>query len=98
MLRKGSAVTSALKKTSSTHSTNRLLHLDAYSMRPYQDEMAKPSTKVLFTAGTDFLGGKIARQGGKNELSAQLELLLLSVSAAERKNLIKCSPTFNPQR
>jgi hypothetical protein len=39
----------------------------------------------------------IARQGGKNELSAQLELLLLTLYMLEPKNLIKCSPTFKPQ-
>ena len=50
------------------------------------------------------LGGKgitfsveMARQAGKNELSAQLELLLLTLYMADPKNLIKCSPTFKPQ-
>ena len=40
---------------------------------------------------------EIARQGGKNELSAQLELLLLTLYMAEARNLVKCSPTFKPQ-
>ncbi len=40
---------------------------------------------------------EIARQGGKNELSAQLELLLLTIYMIEPQNLIKCSPTFKPQ-
>jgi hypothetical protein len=40
---------------------------------------------------------EIARQGGKNELSAQIELLLLTLYMTETKNLIKCSPTFKPQ-
>jgi hypothetical protein len=40
---------------------------------------------------------EIARQGGKNELSAQLELLLLTLFMTEPKNLVKCSPTFKPQ-
>jgi len=40
---------------------------------------------------------EIARQGGKNELSAQLELLLLTLYMAEPQNLVKCSPTFKPQ-
>ncbi|MBI2850268.1 MAG: hypothetical protein HYX80_04395 [Chloroflexi bacterium] len=50
------------------------------------------------------IGGKgltfcieIARQGGKNELSARLELVLLTFSRTKPKNLIKCSPTFRPQ-
>lgn len=40
---------------------------------------------------------EIARQGGKNELSAQLELLLLTLHITDNKHLIKCSPTFRPQ-
>jgi hypothetical protein len=40
---------------------------------------------------------EIARQGGKNELSAQLEMLLLTLFITEPWNLIKCSPTFKPQ-
>jgi len=40
---------------------------------------------------------EIARQGGKNELSAQLELLLLTLHITEPRNLVKCSPTFKPQ-
>jgi len=40
---------------------------------------------------------EIARQGGKNELSAQLELLLLTLFMAKSQNLVKCSPTFKPQ-
>ncbi len=40
---------------------------------------------------------EMARQGGKNELSAQLELLLLTLFMNEAKNLIKCAPTFKPQ-
>ncbi len=40
---------------------------------------------------------EIARQGGKNELSAQLEMLLLTLYIAESRDLIKCSPTFKPQ-
>ena len=40
---------------------------------------------------------EIARQGGKNELSAQLEVLLLTLNIARARNLVKCSPTFKPQ-
>ncbi len=40
---------------------------------------------------------EMARQGGKNELSAQLELLLLTLYMAKPQNLVKCSPTFKPQ-
>jgi hypothetical protein len=40
---------------------------------------------------------EIARQGGKNELSAQLELSLMIMSIGQPNNLVKCSPTFLPQ-
>ncbi len=41
---------------------------------------------------------EISRQGGKNELSSQLELVILTMHAGEAPmNLIKCSPTFKPQ-
>jgi hypothetical protein len=40
---------------------------------------------------------EIARQGGKNELSAQLEMLLLTIYLAKGGNAIKCAPTFKPQ-
>jgi hypothetical protein len=40
---------------------------------------------------------EIARQGGKNELSAQIETTLLAVFHEESKNLVKCSPTYKPQ-
>lgn len=40
---------------------------------------------------------EMARQAGKNELSAQLEVLLLTLYMSESQNLVKCSPTFKPQ-
>lgn len=40
---------------------------------------------------------EISRQGGKNELSAQLELFLLTLSMAGGGDMIKASPTFRPQ-
>jgi hypothetical protein len=40
---------------------------------------------------------EIARQGGKNELSAQLELALLVSYMATGGSIVKCSPTFKPQ-
>ena len=40
---------------------------------------------------------EIARQGGKNELSAHLEVLLLTLYMAGGGSLVKCSPTFRPQ-
>ncbi len=40
---------------------------------------------------------EIARQGGKNELSAHIEVLLLTMFMAKGGDLIKTSPTFKPQ-
>jgi hypothetical protein len=39
----------------------------------------------------------VARQGGKNELSAQLEVLLLTAHILIDADAIKCAPTFEPQ-
>ncbi len=71
--------------------------LAARKLRPYQQEIALAIlNSVLGRKGLTF-SVEIARQGGKNELSAQLELLLLTLFMAEPQNLIKCSPTFKPQ-
>jgi hypothetical protein len=64
---------------------------------PYQKEIAVAVLdSVLNKKGLTF-SVEIARQGGKNELSAQLELLLLTFNIRKAKNLVKCSPTFKPQ-
>jgi hypothetical protein len=66
-------------------------------LRPYQREPAFAILdSVLGRKGLTF-SVEIARQGGKNELSAQLELLLLTLHMAHPQNLVKCSPTFKPQ-
>ena len=66
-------------------------------LRPYQAEVAK----ALLASIQDNLGltfsVEIARQGGKNELSAHLEVLLMTMFMAAGGNAIKCSPTFKPQ-
>ena len=60
-------------------------------------EVAKAvAHSVLNRKGLTF-SVEIARQGGKNELSAQLEVLLLTLFIARGGNAIKCSPTFKPQ-
>jgi len=67
------------------------------SLRPYQREVALAVLDSVFGRKGLTLSVEIARQGGKNELSAQLELLLLTLYMAEPVNLVKCSPTFKPQ-
>jgi len=66
-------------------------------LRPYQREVALAILDSVFGRKGLTFSIEIARQGGKNELSAQLELLLLTLYMAEPQNLVKCSPTFKPQ-
>jgi hypothetical protein len=66
-------------------------------LRQYQTEIAKAVIdSILGKKGLTF-SVEIARQGGKNELSAQIELFLLMFFTDKTRNLIKCSPTFKPQ-
>ncbi len=67
------------------------------TLRPYQLEVARAvADSVVNRRGLTF-SVEIARQGGKNELSAQLEVLLLTLFIEKGGNAIKCSPTFQPQ-
>jgi len=66
-------------------------------LRPYQREVALAVLGSVFGKKGLTFSVEMARQGGKNELSAQLELLLLTLYMPEPKNLVKCSPTFKPQ-
>ena len=66
-------------------------------LRPYQQEIAKAVIDSVLHGKGLTLSVEIARQGGKNELSAHLEVLLLTLYMARGENLIKCSPTFKPQ-
>jgi len=66
-------------------------------LRPYQQEVAKAVIDSVQNRKGLTLSVEIARQGGKNELSAHLEILLLTLHMANGGNLVKCSPTFKPQ-
>lgn len=66
-------------------------------LRPYQQEVAKAILDSVINKKGLTLSVEIARQGGKNELSAQLEVLLLTMYMAKGGNAVKCSPTFKPQ-
>jgi hypothetical protein len=66
-------------------------------LRPYQVEIGGAVfDSVMRRRGLTF-SVEIARQGGKNELSAQLEVLLLALFIGRGGNLVKCAPTFRPQ-
>ncbi len=66
-------------------------------LRPYQQEVAKAVMDSVQNGKGLTFSMEIARQGGKNELSAQLEVLLLTLYMDAGGSLIKCSPTFKPQ-
>ncbi|MEE8373138.1 MAG: hypothetical protein V3R87_05455 [Dehalococcoidia bacterium] len=66
-------------------------------LRPYQLEVARAVLDSIQGRKGLTFSVEIARQGGKNELSAQIEVLLLTLFIAKGGNAIKCSPTFKPQ-
>jgi hypothetical protein len=66
-------------------------------LRPYQIEAGHAILdSVAHSRGLSF-SVEIARQGGKNELSAQIEAVLLAANASRDADSIKCAPTFDPQ-
>lgn len=66
-------------------------------LRPYQLAVgAAVLESILHRKGLTF-SVEIARQGGKNELSAQLEVLLLTLFVSRGGDAIKGAPTFKPQ-
>ena len=66
-------------------------------LRPYQREIMLAVLESVFARKGLTFSIEIARQGGKNEISAQLELLLLTLHMNKSRNIIKCAPTFKPQ-
>ncbi|MEX0785123.1 MAG: hypothetical protein WD939_00655, partial [Dehalococcoidia bacterium] len=66
-------------------------------LRPYQVEAGRAILdSILCGRGLSF-SVEIARQGGKNELSAQLEAFLLTLNMLREVDGVKCAPTFEPQ-
>lgn len=66
-------------------------------LRPYQQEVARAVLNSIQEKRGLTFSVEIARQGGKNELSAQLEVLLMTMFMGKGGNSIKCAPTFKPQ-
>ncbi|MBI4197632.1 MAG: hypothetical protein HY533_00800 [Chloroflexi bacterium] len=68
-----------------------------HTLRPYQIEVGRAILdSILHRKGLTFTV-EMARQGGKNELSAQLEVLLLTLFMAQGGNIVKAAPTYVPQ-
>ena len=66
-------------------------------LRPYQDRIAEAVLdSVQGRKGLSF-SVMIARQGGKNEVSAWIEAFLLSAYVRSNVTAIKAAPTFYPQ-
>ncbi len=66
-------------------------------MRPYQLEVARAILASVERRDGAIFTVMMARQMGKNELSAQLEAWLLRALQGEEASLVKASPTFRPQ-
>ena len=68
-----------------------------HGLRPYQQEIATAVIdSVRHRKGLSF-SVMIARQGGKNELSAHIEAYLLTAFSQVGGAAIKAAPTFDPQ-
>ena len=66
-------------------------------LRPYQATVARAVLRRVFAGEGGSISVEIARQGGKNELSAQIELALLLSRQLRGGTIVKCAPTFEPQ-
>jgi hypothetical protein len=67
------------------------------TVRPYQELVYETVlASVRAGAGRTF-SVMVARQGGKNELSARLELAMLCSHVLKDVDAVKCAPTFSPQ-
>lgn len=66
-------------------------------LRPYQAEIARAILARVAARAGGSLSVEVARQGGKNETSAQVELLTLVAHADAGGALVKCAPTLHPQ-
>src|SRR5688572_11701507 len=66
-------------------------------LRPYQRVVARAVRDSVNAGDGRTFSVMVARQGGKNELSAQLEISLLHSHANQDLDAVKCAPTFSPQ-
>ena len=71
--------------------------LERYRLRPYQVEAARAVLDSVFNRRGLTISVEMARQGGKNELSAQLEAFLLVANMLRDVESVKCAPTLEPQ-
>ena len=67
------------------------------SLRPYQEEAAAAIIESVWQRLGLTFTVVMARQAGKNELSARVERALLVAYSHRRIDAVKCAPTFEPQ-
>ncbi|MDP9236623.1 MAG: hypothetical protein M3P30_04350 [Chloroflexota bacterium] len=67
------------------------------SLRPYQSDAGRAVLESVRRGLGHSITIEIARQGGKNELSSKIEMLLLAASYRRGGDAVKCAPTFRPQ-
>jgi hypothetical protein len=73
-------------------------HVVPPAFRPYQVAVMRAVLRSVSAGAGRTFSVMVARQGGKNELSAQLELALLITYAFKGDlDAVKCAPTFTPQ-
>jgi hypothetical protein len=72
-------------------------HVVGRPLRPYQLEPARAIVESVCSRSGLTFTVMMARQAGKNELSAQLEAYLLNLFQRAGGNVVKCAPTFKPQ-
>lgn len=66
-------------------------------LRPYQAEIARAILGRIADRRGGSISVEVARQGGKNEVSAQVELATLLAHATHGGTIVKCAPTATPQ-
>jgi hypothetical protein len=66
-------------------------------LRSYQLEPARAILGSVLARLGDQVSVMMARQAGKNELSAQLEAYLLNLHSSEGGTIVKAAPTYVPQ-
>ena len=66
-------------------------------LRPYQSAIFRAVRESVVRRRGLTMTVEIARQGGKNEISAQLGIWLLAYFSGKGGRLVKAAPTFNPQ-
>ena len=67
-------------------------------LRPYQADVARAILERIACGQGGSISVEIARQGGKNELSAQVELTTLLMHSGTGGTIVKCAPTLDQAR